>query len=534
MPKMTKKSRADILNNLLSDAVIDGELDLAEFAIERGATLHKTDPDTLFKSNLISGHADIQALLIDKAAKPTVESICFGSGLFLRGEVEESMLRALVPHVDWVHVESIIALLISVVLKPSPLLEDIKQHFDFKDCIVRNAFWIGRVFDYLRKGEAYPELLRLMDTLPVERFGFTHDADTECDIKRKLLKVRQYDVLAYLDKRKAFADGLHFDYRYSKHATEIAVMQDAGYSVTCEWDITVLTSEKVRMENLFNPLPDKQALLANQLRFMHDATPNREDTYHGAVNSLLAYYITKPARHIEPLMTLLLTLIDKGYMRNMSFAFNGLWGFSPDTIVDNDRAHFLHFLHATPCCWQYLFSNEVEIKGVDVDNLLSLALDFDAACKWLSEYAPDHTLFEQIEAILLSDKTSVEAKYRDDYLMLFKLWRWNVERQADVEGIKRTLWKALTAEADSFIEPWDDIGPSIKNKHQSELSGLMLVMIYVSPIDMIAAHIAPYAQESDWALVCDITAQSPMALLVFVPEGNPSRRHLLALVSNNT
>lgn len=534
MPKIPKKSRADILNNLLSDAVIDGELDLAEFAIEKGATLHKTEPDTLFKSNLISGHADIQSLLIAKAATPTVEPLCIGSGLFLRGEVDETMLRALVPHVDWANVESIISLLISVVLKPSPILDDIKQHFDFKDCIVRNEYWIGRVFDYLRPNEAYPELLSLIDMLPVERFGFIHDVGTECDIKRKLLKVRQYDVLAYLDKRNAFAQGLHFDYQLCEQATQIAEMQDAGYPVTCEWDMTVLTSEKVRMENLFNSLPDKQALLANQLRFIREAEVNKEELNHREIKGIIAYYNAKPVFHRAPLMDLLLTLIDKGYMRNIAFDFYDLWGFSPASNVDNDRAHFLHFLYSNTRCWQYLHSNEVEIKGVDVDSLISLALDFDAACKWLSEYAPDHALFEQIEAILLSDKTSVEAKYRDDYLTLFRLWRWNVERQADVEGIKSAMWKALIESAGyagGFIEPWDDIGPSIKNKGKEELSGLLLVMVYVSPPEILIAHIEPYAQKGDWELICNI-GKSPMELLSHLSENNPSKKHLLALLSN--
>jgi len=521
------KSKQHLLNVFLQESVMNEVHELAELAIENGANLHKENGDALIKEALLSNNEAMVSLLIKHETLITPESAEKAIGFYRCGDISKKSALNIIKYIDWKCTDkdiSIISLILAVYFKPVPEIKaEVERYFDFKDYIVSKDLFIGVIFDYIRSDSNFGDVVELLDNLPVDRFGFTHDISWEKKIKKSLVRARQFVALDYLNKRGALATGLKFDEYYHGEAAQISEMFDAGYDVECAWDIHVFFRKDIQPANLFNPLPEKVAKLKAQLRFM---LPLSEVEDKEACLQKMAELVNTHAvmeEKIEespkPMIDLYEALNEKGYFKGLKLELANIGECGGD---DDDTALFIRLLRSSKRCWQSMTSGDVTVD-FDTASLNELSVDFDAATSWLSQFPYDHEVFLNIEQRLLDRPLG-------GTLNLLDLLIWNIDRLDNRNKVRVETFDRLKAYFKHSTHMWNEVRESI---FDDETNGFHLFLVYLSDEREMMENLMDITKENGWRKICRVCKKGPMHYINMLPKGHKAEVSLLSLLADN-
>lgn len=519
------KTKQHLLNVFLQESVMNEAHELAELAIENGANLHKENGDALIKEALLSNNEAMVSLLIKHETLITPESAEKAIGFYRCGDISKKSALNIIKYVDWDYEDediSIVSLILAVYFKPIPEIKaEVTRHFDFKNYIVSKNLYIGAIFEYIHSHSNFEDVVGLLDSLPVERFCFTHDEKWEIKIKKSLLRAGQFVVLDYLNKRGAFSTGLKFDINYQKEASQISDMLDAGYDVDCKWDINVFFAKKNQAANLFNPLPEKVAKLKAQLRFLLPISEvdDKEDCLQ-RVTELV--YIHAEREHIvsessKEVVDFYNSLIVKGYLEGIELDLSGIGTCSGD---NDDVAYFMRLLQSNDFCWQYILSEKVKVN-FDADSLNELSNDFKAATGWLSQYSSDDDVFRSIERQLVNNPSH-------NPLCLLDILVWNIERSQNPDRERVDSFNRLLDHFSSRDMLWTYVRKSFSS---SDMNGLSFLFVYLSDSMEMVENLSSVAKEKDWRLICRICRKGPLDFIKLLSDDSDAKGILASIIA---
>lgn len=527
--QMINKTKTDLLNDLLKGAIYSKVYEMAELAIDSGASLHKSQGDDLVIEAMRNGNTELLALLIGRGAVISPQVVHMATGLCRCGDIEVEHVVDIIKHVDWDLADDtvpITSLILSVLINPiAPIKAEVERFFDFKEYIVSKELWVGGVLECIRSPEEHNNIVDLLNALPVERFTLQHDNVRERKIKKQLVKTGQYELLCYLNDRGALNTGLSFDDNYYSEAAHLSDMLDAGYDIQCRWDIRVFFKKDIQAATLFNPRLERAANLRAQLRFMvplHDA--EQKDNCLQKMAVLIRTHASLYAKMEESpkVMTdFYEELIDKGY-------FDGLQLVLSDINQFKDRkALLIRLFHSSERCWQYLLSGKVKIHE-DARSIFELCRDVEMAKAWLSRYAPESRIFRDLEEMLLVGSVTP--------ISLLSVVAWNIERRNNFTMVKFAKFEELLMldrfRAGGFWEAVSKCSTVARTDGERVfMDGALAFMLYLSDESELIRNVSHLSSQNLWQSICQIRQESPLYYFDKLPNGSPARPILVSLLS---